>query len=184
MSESGKFTDTAAFRIASIAVLSAIVTIFTVLIRIPVAPTRGYINLGDVAIFFAAFVFGPVSAFIAGGLGTAFADILGGYGQWAPISFVVHGLQGFIVGIIYNLILKKEEGGKVNILITAVLCFLAGTFVMASGYFIASVFMVGPGAALVEIPGNILQNIAGIIGGLTLAFSVRKAYPPVVNFRW
>ncbi len=37
---------------------------------------------------------------------------------------------------------------------------------MVSGYFIASVFMVGPGAAAVEIPGNIFQNIAGVIGGL------------------
>ena len=184
MSGKDKFTDTAAFRIASIAVLSAIVTIFTIAVRIPVAPTRGYINLGDVAIFFAAFVFGPATAFIAGGLGTALADILGGYGQWAPISFAVHGLQGFIIGVVYNIIIKKEETAPVNIIITGILCFLAGAVVMVSGYFTAGVIMVGPGAAIVEIPGNILQNIAGIIGGLALAVAVRKAYPPVVNFRW
>jgi len=184
MSDSNKFTDTAAFRIAAIAVLSAIVTIFTVAVRIPIAPTRGYINLGDVAIYFAAFVFGPVSAFLAGGIGTAFADIIGGYGQWAPISFFVHGLQGFLLGIVYNLILSREKNNAAGIFITGLTCFLTGTIIMASGYFLAGVFMVGPGAALVEVPGNIIQNIAGVTGGLVLTLSVRKAYPPVVNFRW
>lgn len=182
MTEKDKFTNTAAFRIASIAVLSAIVAIFTIAVRIPIAPTRGYINLGDVAIFFAAFIFGPVSAFLAGGLGTALADILGGYGQWAPISFVVHGLQGFLVGVVYNMLLKKDNGA--GMILTAVFCFLAGALVMVSGYFLAGVLLVGPGAALMEIPGNIFQNVAGITGGLALAMAVQKAYPPVVNFRW
>ncbi|MDX9800771.1 MAG: ECF transporter S component [Spirochaetia bacterium] len=184
MSGSDKFTDTTAFRIAAIAVLSAIVTIFTIAIRIPIAPTRGYINLGDVAIYFAAFVFGPVSAFFAGGIGTALADILGGYGQWAPISFLVHGLQGLLVGIVYNLVLAREKDKTANIFITGIICFLTGSLIMVSGYFLASVFMVGPGAALFEVPGNIIQNIAGVVGGIILSFSVRKAYPPVVNFRW
>ncbi len=185
MTDSDKFTNTAAFRVASIAVLSAIVAIFTIAVRIPVAPTRGYINLGDVAIFFAAFIFGPVTAFIAGGLGTAIADILGGFGQWAPISFVVHGLQGFIIGLVYNIILRKEEaGGKAGIFLQGLLPFVAGASVMVAGYFAAGIFMVGPGAAALEIPGNVFQNLAGVIGGISLAAAVKKAYPPVVKFRW
>ena len=185
MPEQEKFTNTAAFRVASIAVLSAITAIFTFAVKIPVAPTRGYINLGDVAIFFAAFIFGPVTAFIAGGLGTAIADIAGGFGHWAPISFVVHGLQGFVIGIVYNLLLKKEENtGRGNFVLSGFLTFAAGAAVMVAGYFIASVFIVGPGAAAVEIPGNLFQNIAGVIGGLALTAAVRKAYPPVIKFRW
>ena len=185
MPESEKFTSTAAFRVASIAVLSAITAIFTIAVRIPIAPTRGYINLGDVAIYFAAFIFGPVTAFIAGGLGTAIADILGGFGQWAPISFVVHGLQGFIIGLVYNLLLKKEGStGKGSFLIHGIFTFIAGALVMVAGYFAAGIFMVGPGAAAVEIPGNVFQNIAGVAGGLSLTAAVRKAYPPVIKFRW
>ena len=185
MPEAEKFTSTAAFKVASIAVLSAITAIFTIAVRIPIAPTRGYINLGDVAIFFAAFIFGPVTAFIAGGLGTAIADVVGGFGQWAPISFVVHGLQGFVIGLVYNLLLKKEEtAGSGNFLIQGLFTFLSGAAVMVSGYFAAGVFMVGAGAAAVEIPGNIFQNIAGVIGGIALTAAVRKAYPPVIKFRW
>jgi uncharacterized membrane protein len=178
MDKNNNFTNTAAFKISSIAVLSAIVAIFTIVVRIPIAPTKGYVNLGDVAIYFTAFIMGPVSALIAGGLGTAFADILSGYGQWAPISFVVHGLQGLIVGLIYTKVVKK------NIVITSIFCFLAGTVIMATGYFISSAFIVGAQAALVEVPGNVLQNVAGIFGGTILAQAVQKAYPPVVNFSW
>lgn len=96
----GNNPDSPAFRIASIAILTALVTVFTIIIRIPIAPTRGYINLGDVAICFAALSFGPFTAAIAGGLGTGIADLLSGYAQWAPISFFIHGLQGYLVGII------------------------------------------------------------------------------------
>ena len=137
MSGTDRFTDKAAFRIASIAVLSAITAVFTIMVRIPVAPTRGYINLGDVAIFFTALVFGPVTAFIAGGLGTALADILGGYGQWAPISFAVHGIQGLLIGIVYGKMLLKETSGMINIFFKGLICFLAGAVVMVGGYFLA-----------------------------------------------
>ncbi|MCL2704626.1 MAG: ECF transporter S component [Spirochaetaceae bacterium] len=182
MPKTERFSDTLAFKIASVVILSAIVTIFTIVVRIPIAPTRGYVNLGDVAIFFIAFIFGPVSAFLAGGLGTGIADLLGGYGKWAPVSFIVHGHQGFFIAIVYNIFLK--ENCKVNIFLQALLCFLVGAIVMVLGYFLAGLLLVGPGAALVEIPGNIIQNLAGIAGGMTLAVSVKKAYPPVIYFRW
>lgn len=180
MSEKAKFTDTKAFKIASISILTAVVVIFTIAVRIPIAPTRGYLNFGDVAIFFTAFTFGPISAFIAGGVGTALADVLVGYGHWAPISFVAHGLQGLFIGFVYIFM----EKNKYNIFLNSLVCFIVGSLFMVSAYFVASIFMTGIGAAVVEIPGNILQNVAGVVGGLLLTSSVKKAYPPVINFRW
>lgn len=164
-----------AFKIASLAILIAVTTVFTYIIRIPIAPTRGYINFGDVAIFFTAVTFGPMTAFIAGGLGTALADLFAGYAQWAPITFFAHGLQGLLIGLIL--------GKKINI-IRIVLSFLAATIVMAGIYYITAGIMYGFGPALAEIPGNILQNIAGIAVGLPLAGAVRKAYPPIQNYKW
>lgn len=168
-------THLPAFKIASLAILIAVTTVFTYIIRIPIAPTRGYINFGDVAIFFTAITFGPVTAFIAGGLGTALADLFAGYAQWAPITFFAHGLQGLLVG----LILRK----KINIT-GLIFSFLAATFVMAGIYYITAGLMYGFGYALAEIPGNILQNIAGIAVGVPLAAAVRKAYPPIQNYKW
>ena len=52
--KNSSFVHLPAFRIASIAIMIAVTAIFTTIIRIPTAPTRGYLNFGDVAIFFTA----------------------------------------------------------------------------------------------------------------------------------
>ncbi len=177
------FTRFSAFRIASLAILIAVTTIFTYLIRIPTAPTRGYLNLGDVAVFFTAITFGPFSALIAGGLGTALADIISGYAQWAPITFFAHGIQGFIVGLIIFAHRKNADNLRIGI-VRLVLAFLGATIIMAGTYFVTGGFMYGFGAAATEIPGNILQNVAGVLIGYPLALAVRKAYPPVLTYKW
>ncbi|MBR4376069.1 MAG: ECF transporter S component [Spirochaetia bacterium] len=169
------------FKIASAAILTAVTVVMTIAVRIPVAPTRGYINLGDLAIYFTALSFGPVTAFIAGGLGTAIADILSGFSQWAPFSFIIHGLQGLAVGLIFKILLKKEN--NFSVILSGIIVFAVGTVIMAGGYFAVGSIMAGTGAAVVEIPGNIVQNLAGIIGGYLLYSAVKKAYPPFVNFR-
>ena len=170
-----------AFRIASIAVLTAITTVFTMIVRVPVTPTRGYINLGDVAIFFTALTFGPFTALAAGGLGTALADILGGYAQWAPITFFAHGVQGLLIGLIFKMVKKEKAAGFI---LSLVLSFIVGTLVMGGTYFLTGGLMYGFGAALTEVPGNILQNVAGILVGTPLYFAVKRAYPPIEGFNW
>ncbi len=186
-----------ALRISTITILTAITTVFTLAVRIPVAPTRGYINLGDVAIYFSAFAFGPFTAFITGGLGTSLADILGGFAQWAPITLLAHGFQGFVIGLIVGMAVQKREkldrveaadflmgNFSWQVIVRLVLAFVGGTVVMAGGYLLAETFIVGFGAALVELPGNVLQNVAGIIGGVPLTIALKKAYPPIGGLRW
>jgi uncharacterized membrane protein len=172
-----------AFRIAAIAVLTALTTVCTMIIRIPITPTKGYINLGDVAVFFTALTFGPFSALAAGGLGTALADILGGYAQWAPITFFAHGIQGLLIGLIFRA-LAPEEGSVLRLAAALFLSFLAGTVFMAGTYFLTAGLMYGFAAAAAEIPGNILQNVGGIVLGFPLYLAVKKAYPPIAGFGW
>ena len=174
-------TKSTSFKIAAAAILTAVTVVMTIAVRIPIAPTRGYINLGDLAIYFTALAFGPLTAFIAGGLGTAIADILSGFSQWAPFSFIIHGLQGLAVGLILKLLLRREN--KFSVIVSGIIVFAVGTVIMAGGYFAVGCLMAGAGAAVVEIPGNIVQNLAGIIGGYLLYTAVKKAYPPFVNFR-
>ena len=181
--QNSTFTRFSAFRIASLAILIAVTTVFTYLIRIPTAPTRGYLNLGDVAVFFTAITFGPFSALIAGGLGTALADIISGYAQWAPITFFAHGLQGFIIGLIIFVHRKNSTAAGVGI-VRLIAAFLGATVIMAGTYFTAGGFMYGFSAAATEVPGNILQNVAGVLVGYPLALAVRKAYPPVLSYKW
>ena len=165
-----------AFRIASVAILAAVTTVLTRVVQVPL-PARGYINLGDVAIVFTAIVLGPFSGALAGGLGTALADLLSGpYAFWAPISLVVHGLQGLLVGLIAsvrpNNVFLQALGGVV------------GMVIMAGGYLAAGVFLEGAGPALSEVPGNLIQGGAGVVLGILVAAAVSRAYPPVRQWKW
>jgi len=178
--DSSRFTT----RAAILGLMTALTVVFTYLVRIPVAPTRGYLNFGDVAIYFTALTFGPWTALITGGLGTALADILAGYTQWAPLTFLAHGLQGLAAGLIFRLIGRKSGESASFRAAALVFTFLAGSAVMMGLYFLFGSFMVGPGAAAAEIPGNLLQNLAGILIGTLLWTGVRKAYPPVSRYRW
>ena len=56
--------------------LTVMVMIATVLVRIPV-PGGGYFNLGDVVIIFSGLFGGWKAGLIAGGIGSALADLIG-----------------------------------------------------------------------------------------------------------
>lgn len=82
------------------AIFAAVVCAATLVIRIPVPATSGYINLGDSMVFVSALLFGARIGGIAGGVGSALADILGGYGSWAPFTLIIKGAEGFTAGYI------------------------------------------------------------------------------------
>jgi uncharacterized membrane protein len=164
-----------AFRIASIAILAAVTTVLTRVVQIP-TPARGYINLGDVVIVFTAITLGPLSAMFAGGLGTALADLLSPFAIWAPISLVVHGLQGLLVG----LIARARPGNLVLTIVAGVV----GIAVMTAGYLAGGSLVAGFGASLADIPGNLVQGAVGVLLGIVVAAAVSRAYPPVRQWRW
>jgi uncharacterized membrane protein len=158
--------------VSMIAVLTAVTTVLTLLVRIPFAPTRGYITLADVGVYFAAFSFGPWVAFFAGGVGTGLADAISGYPQWMVFSFFIHGLQGLLAGLI-------ARDRPFPFMIAG---WLVGLVVMVAGYFSVGSVLYGIGPSLAEMPGNVGQNVAGALIGIPLVFAVRKAYPPIMSF--
>ena len=157
--------------VSLVAIITAITTVLTLLVRIPFAPTRGYITLADVGVYFAAFALGPVIGGIAGGLGTGLADAIAGYPQWMVLTFIIHGLQGVVAGYL-------GLRGSVKFMI---LGWFLGAIIMIGGYLVAGGFLYGFGPALAEVPGNIGQVVAGGIVGIPLVFAVRKAYPPLAT---
>lgn len=156
--------------IALIAVLTAITTVLTLIVRIPFAPTRGYITLADVGVYFASFALGPLVGAIAGGVGTGLADAISGYPQWMVLSAIIHGLQGLLAGLIGK---RKNKIGYM------ILGWAVGAVVMVGGYFVAEVALYGVGPAVSELLGNAFQNVTGGLIGIPLVFAVRKAYPPI-----
>ena len=111
-------------RIAIVTVMAAVVCTLTLVVRIPIPATGGYIHLGDVAANFAALAFGPwIGALIAGG-GMAIADLIG-YPIFAPGTLVVHGLQAIVVGLL-------GRSRKPRLMFVAA---IAGGVVVVVGYF-------------------------------------------------
>ena len=156
--------------VALIAILSAVTVVFTLAVRIPFAPTRGYFTLADVGVYFAGFAFGPLIGFAVGGLGTGLADILGGYAHFAIWSFLIHGLQGLVAGLL------GYRRGMVGMLAG----WIAGAVVMVAGYFVVEYFLYGLGPALAEAGTvNLPQVLIGGLVGLVLVLAVRRAYPQV-----
>ena len=156
--------------IALSAVLIALTAVFTLLIKIP-TPARGYVNLSDVAITFAALIFGPWVGMVAGGVGTALADLLAGFAPFAPLSFIAHGVEGFLIGWLGRG--RRTVGGMT-------LAWLAGSVAMVAIYLVGEgLFYTGWAPALAEAPMNAFQAVVGGLIGIPLVLAVRKAYPPI-----
>lgn len=88
-------------------IMVALIFVLTFAIKIPVPFTRGYIHLGDSMIFVASILFGWHVGALAGGLGSALADIVGGYAFWAIPTFIIKGTMGALVGLISDTYRKK-----------------------------------------------------------------------------
>jgi uncharacterized membrane protein len=92
-------------RIAYGAVFAALVAAATSVLNISIPSTKGYFNLGDMMVYTAAVLTGPLVGGLAGGVGSALSDTLLGYYTYAPGTLVIKGLEGLIVGYLF----KKRE---------------------------------------------------------------------------
>lgn len=148
------------------AMLIALTTVMTMVIRIPTPGTNGYLNLGDMVIFISALTLGKKGGLLVGGLGSSLADLLTGYSHYAPITLIVKGLEGYIAAS-----LLETKWGKKAKLIPLI---IAGVF-MAIGYYIPETFMYGNKAALVGLPANLMQGGVGAVSAILLYKGMEKA---------
>ena len=141
---------------------TVLVTVATVIIPIPV-PGGGFFNFGDVLIVFIGLYAGSKAGAIAGGIGSAIADLML-FPLFAPITLVVKGLEGFICG------LAHRKSGLFTFLFP-----LAGALVLISGYFLGELLMpqFGLTVAVADLPANIVQALVGFFGGRALFEAAR-----------
>ncbi|UCD02597.1 MAG: ECF transporter S component [Promethearchaeota archaeon] len=151
-----------------IGIFAALVCVLTIIIRIPVPVTTGYINIGDFGVMLSGLYFGPIIGGLAGGIGSSIADIIG-FPQFAIPTLIIKGLEGFIVGLISN---PKKKVLKIDY--RDVIAVIIGGFIMVTGYFLVELPIYGLGDALFELPGNLFQFGFGVIGSLILIAATRK----------
>jgi len=162
--------EKAVIQISLIVVMTALVTVGTLIIRIP-NPMGGYFNLGDVMIFVAALTFNPLIGGIAGGLGSSIADIIG-FPLFAIPTLVIKGLEGLLASLITN---------KKNVFRDILAVVAAGTE-MVIGYFLVELYALqwGLGGALAEVPANIAQVTIGGLVGIPIALVLRRRLPEIL----
>lgn len=148
-------------------------TLAATMIMVPLAPFPLYFNLGEIVVYTAALVFGWRFGLAAGAVGAACADVVLGYAMWAPITFVVKGVEGLLVGI-----LSSGRGGWRDIVAVVV-----GALWMIAGYSLSAYAMFGWGGFVHELPLDVLQCAVGGVAALGLAAALRRAMPWAREFR-
>jgi uncharacterized membrane protein len=149
--------------------MSALVTVGTLIVQIPIG-MGGYFNVGDVMIFVASLTFNPLIGGIAGGLGSAIADLLISPVYALP-TFVIKGSEGVIAGLIAN---------KKSVFRDVIAVFLAGVE-MVFGYFLIDTYLWGLGDAMIWIPLNGLQITIGGLLGIPIALVLRRRLPEILR---
>ena len=149
-------------KIVMAALMAALACVATMIIKIP-SPLKGYINLGDCIVLVAGWLLSPAWGFLAAGLGSALADILSGYVVYGPATFLIKGLMALVA--FYGFKLLHNKCGN---LVSRIVSGIGAEIVMIVGYFIFAGFLYGFGPAVVNIPANAVQGIAGILIGIVV----------------
>ncbi len=162
--------------ITTTAAMIALTCVLTMAVRIP-TPTKGYLNLGDCAVLFSGWLLGPVYGAIAGGVGSAMADLLAGYPAYVPGTLLIKALMALIISFApYRLCRNDRKHSGIGFLICAV---IAGAL-MVSGYWLYEAVVIGEGyaAALAGVSGNVFQGLAGIAGSYFLVEVLSRTGSP------
>lgn len=154
----------------------------TMALQIP-SPTGGYMNLGDTAVLLGAYLLGPVCGAVAGGVGSALADLLSGYPVYVPATLIIKAVMAVIAAGLFRVL------GRKGIL----LCAAAAEIPMVAGYWLfdalltslssGGAFSLCLAGSAAGIPSNLVQAAFGIAAStlLTLALSrsayVRREFP-------
>lgn len=155
------------------ALFAALACVATMAIQIPTPGTGGYIHPGDAIVILSGVVLGPVYGLLAGGIGSAMADLLSGYFVYVPITFAIKGLVALVSGLIFQRLGKDNKSRYMAVILSGIvdIIFVAG------GYFVCELPMYGSGAAA-SIPSNIIQGVSGLIIACVL-YPVLIAIPDV-----
>ena len=140
------------------ALFAALSCVATMSIRIPTPGTSGYIHPGDAIVILSGVILGPVWGFLAGGIGSALSDLIGGYFIYVPITFVIKGLVALAAGLLYQKVGKNQKSRYIAVILGGV----ADIILVAGGYFVCEFFIYGAGAAA-SIPANINQGVGGLV---------------------
>ena len=136
----------------------ALVALATLFLRVPVPMMNGYCNLGDAVILASGALLGPLAG-VAAAVGGGLADLLAGFGVYAPVTVAIKGVMGWVAGTCC---------AKARTTAARLLWMLGTEIWMAAGYFAFEAILYGLPAGVANLPGNGLQGVVSVTAALAL----------------
>ncbi len=159
------------------ALMACLVLLATYMIRIPSPFTQGYIHLGDTMIFLSVLVLGKKNGTVAAGLGSALADLLGGYAAYAIWTFMIKGLMAFIMGAFIERAIRKNKHHRRigNMPVIEIAGMVVAGIEMVIGYAVVDGVLAGNiMIGILGAPFNVIQFTVGLILATVLAMALYK----------
>lgn len=135
--------------------------------------TSGYIHPGDAIVILAGIILGPAYGFLAAGIGSCLADLLGGYFVYVPITFAIKGLVALFAALAYKKIAKDSKTAWAGVFAGGIIDMV----LVAGGYCLCEFFLYGT-AAFLSVPSNLIQGASGLIISLIL-YPLLTAVPDI-----
>ncbi|MEI4463456.1 ECF transporter S component [Exiguobacterium sp. A1_3_1] len=172
MQKAAPYSSTRTRQLVITAMSIALVLVATLFINIklPIASSGGLVHMGTAMLFLIAILFGPRTALIAGAIGMGLFDLISGWTLWAPFTIVARGLQGYIVGRIAWSSRYKGDNPGLNIF-----AMIVSAPVMLAVYYVCEGILYSNWVApTASIPGNITQNVLGILVAIPVGIALKK----------
>ena len=158
--------ETSIRRLVICAIFAAICCVTTMVIAIPSFYTKGYVNLGDVAVIITAYTVGGGYGAFAAGLGSALADASMSFYQYVPVTLAIKAIMVLISSFFFKKADKTGSKNKKTILIvTGVL--LAEVFMML-GYFLFELFLYKKGAFASLLGSSMQGSVCSVISVMVI----------------
>lgn len=156
------------------ALFMAVVCVATMVIQISIP--LGYAHMGDCMILFTTYMFGPVVGALAGGIGSALADIFTGFAIWSVPTLIIKSIMPLIAWLFYKKGVKS--GGIIavtgKVFSVKVVCgSILSLLFMVVCYVLAGMLLYGSVAmGLASAPGLLLKAAVNFVVFVLLAMVV------------
>lgn len=147
------------------ALFLALAVVFGRVFLIPLPWTRGNVNLCDAAILIGALLLGPWYGGAIGGFAGLFLDLISGFAQYAPFSFIAHGLEGLIVGLVARW-LPNRWGRLLGLVL--------GIVIMVICYLFADSLLYSWATGVLGIIPNTIQGLVGAVIAVCFEVPLRR----------
>ena len=152
-------------KLVTAALMAAMTCVTTMIIAVP-SPAGGYIHPGDGFVLLSGIILGPFYGGLAAGIGSMLADLLLGYSGYALATLIIKGMAAIVGVSVFRLLRRNHKPHILPLLFAGIF----GGITVTIGYFIFESFLLGLGlgAALLNVPANLVQNTFGVLVSILL----------------